>query len=185
MKKAIGVLLLMLGLTLSIGAGANFKYYEAERSVTVNITSDDLEFLDLKPAQPYAYLDNGKLTIEISPNNPNFPGYGRGMSHNTTYVFEEMFNVSNEFWENNDTERFPDGFPVCVWISIAGDSGVKIFAGEYDTGTATIAGPDTQIKFTVYHGQDVPVGFVFDNTCKSSGGSVQMSIVAFDGECPT
>jgi hypothetical protein len=100
MKKLAGILLLIVGLALAVGAGANFRYYQADRTITVNITTDDNELIDLDPVQPYAYLNNGKLTIEISPNNPNYPGYGDGMSHNTTYVFEEMFNVSNDLWEN-------------------------------------------------------------------------------------
>lgn len=189
MKKIAGILLLIVGLALAVGAAANFRYYEADRSITVNITSDDSELIDLDPVQPYAYLNNGKLTIEISPSNDNYPGYGRGMSHNTTYVFEEMFNVSNDLWENNDTERYPSGFPICVAISISGEGAgyVKVFAGDYnDDGTATIANPSTQIQFTVYHDQPVPVGFVFDNTCATQGGhSVQMDINAWAGECLT
>jgi len=176
MKKLLGVLLLLAGIVLAMGAGATFRYYEADRTVTVNITTDDSELIDLDPIQPYAYLNNGKLTIEISPNNPNYPGYGAGMSHNTTYVFEEMFNVSNDLWENNETD-----FPICVDIAISG-SGVQIFAGNYDNPTA---GPDTQIQFTVYHDSPVPIGFVFDNTCQTLGGhQATMTITAQAGACP-
>ncbi len=176
MKKLAGLLLLIVGLTLTIGAGANFRYYEAERSITVNITSDDNEFIDLTPLQPYAYLNNGKLTIEISPNNPNYPGYGDGMSVNTIYVFEEMFNVSNELWENENGD-----FPVCVQISINQGDGIEVFAGNYSN---PISGPDTQVQFTVYHDEPVPVGFVFNNTDKEMGTqSVQMSINAEAGAC--
>ncbi len=176
MKKLLGVLLLLAGIVLAMGAGATFRYYEADRTVTVNITSDDSELIDLDPIQPYAYLNNGKLTIEISPNNPNYPGYGDGMSHNTTYVFEEMFNVSNDLWENNETD-----FPICVHIAIQNSGGLKIFAGDYDSPTA---GPDTSIQFTVYHDSPVPIGFVFDNTCESLGGhQATMSISAQAGAC--
>ncbi len=180
MKKLAGILLLIVGLTLVVGAGANFRYYKADRTITVNITSDDTELIDLDPIQPYAYLNNGKLTIEISPNNPNYPGYGDGMSHNTTYVFEEMFNVSNELWENKD-----QNFPICVQISVPQNSGVEVFAGNYNNdGTATIANPGTQIQFTVEHGQPVSVGFVFDNTCETLGGHrVNMDIQAWAGAC--
>jgi len=175
MKKLLGVLLLLAGIILAMGAGATFRYYEADRTVTVNITTDDSELIDLDPVQPYAYLNNGKLTIEISPSNPNYPGYGVGMSHNTTYVFEEMFNVSNDLWENEQQD-----FPICVDIAISG-SGVKIFAGDYDN---PIAGPDTQIQFTVYHDSPVPVGFVFNNTCKELGGhQATMTVTAQAGAC--
>ncbi|WP_456328463.1 DUF1102 domain-containing protein [Archaeoglobus sp.] len=180
MKKLAGILLLIVGLSLAVGAGANFRYYKADRTITINITSDDNELIDLDPIQPYAYLNNGKLTIEISPNNPNYPGYGDGMSHNTTYVFEEMFNVSNDLWENEN-----QNFPICVQISVPQNSGVEVFAGNYNNdGTATIANPGTQIQFTVEHGHPVSVGFVFDNTCEELGAhSVNMDIQAWAGAC--
>ncbi len=176
MKKFAGIALLLLGLALTIGAGANFRYYEADRTVTVAIVADDDEFVDLEPLQPYAVLSNGKLLIDISEYNSNYPGYGSGMSHNTTYVFEEMFNVSNDLWENNDTD-----FPICVHIKLDGDEGIQAFAGDYDSPTA---GPGTTISFTVYHGSPVSVGLVFDNTCQELGDHrVQMSISASAGAC--
>ena len=178
--KIAGLLLLLVGLTLVVGAGANFRYYEADRSITVEVVADDDEFIDLTPLQPYAYLNNGKLTVEISPNNPNYPGFGDGMSHGTIYVFEEMFEVSNELWENED-----GNFPICVTIKV-GTDGYEVFAGEYnDDGTATIADPGTTISFTVEHGSPVPVGFVFDNAGKTPGSyQAQMSIEAVAGACP-
>ncbi len=181
MKKLLGLLLLIVGLTLTIGVGANFRYYKADRSITVNITADDDELIDLTPLQDYAYLSNGKLLIQISPDNPNYPdGGGSGMSHNTTYVFEEMFEVSNELWENSK-----GNFPICVQISVPQGKGVKVFAGEYyNNGTASIADPGTQIQFTVEHGTPVKIGFIFDNTCEDLGGhQVNMDIQAWAGAC--
>ncbi len=177
MKKTFGIALLLLGLALTIGAGANFRYYEADRKVTVAIVADDTEFIDLTPVQPYARLSNGKLVVDISDQNPKRPSWGGlGMSHNTTYVFEEMFNVSNELWENNES-----AFPICVHIKLDADSGIQAFAGDYDN---PIAGPSTTISFTVYHGTPVSVGLVFDNTCQELGDhSVQMSVSATAGEC--
>ncbi len=177
MKKLAGIALLLLGLALTIGAGANFRYYEADRTVTVAIVADDDEFIDLTPLQDYAWLSNGKLTIDISDRNPNYPeNGGKGMSHNTTYVFEEMFNVSNDLWENNDTD-----FPICVHIKLDEGKGIQAFAGDYDN---PIAGPGTTISFTVYHGSPVSVGLVFDNTCQELGDhTAQMSISASAGAC--
>ncbi len=180
MKKAIGLLLLIVGLTLTVSAGANFRYYKADRKMTVNITADDNEFIDLKPLQNYSYLNNGKLLIDISPNNPNYPsGGGVGMSHNSTYVFEEVFEVSNELWENSKGD-----FPICVTISVPTNSGVEVFAGTYyNNGTASIANPGTQIQFVVQHGTPVKVGLVFNNTCESFGmHQVNMDIQA--QKCP-
>lgn len=181
MNKIIGLALLLVGMMLAVGAGANFRYYEADRDITVAIVADDNEFIDLTPLQPYAYLDNGKLTIEISSNNPQYPsGRGLGLSPNTTYVFEEMFEVSNDLWENYVNETETDAYPICVSISVPLNSDVTLFTGDY-TGTSS-----TQLQFTVYHGQPVKIGMVFDTTNAGLGSdSVQMSIDAEAGACGT
>ncbi len=179
MRKIFGITLLIAGLILAMSAGANFRYYEADRTVTVAVVADDNEFIDLTPIQPYAYLNNGKLTIEISPNNANYNeslGFGSGLSPNTTYVFEEMFNVSNELWENNAT-----AYPICVTISSNSDN-LLLFAGDYDE-NATYT---TQVKFTVEHGSPVPVGMIFNSYGLGLGSqSAQLSISAVAGPCPT
>ena len=178
MNKIIGLALLLVGMMLAVGAGANFRYYEADRDITVAIVGDDNEFIDLTPIQPYVYLSNGKLTIDIRDNHPDYPtGKGKGMSPNTTYVFEEMFEVSNDLWENNQTD-----YPICVTLSVAGAYDVEIFAGNY---TSPIAGPDDSITFTVYHGSPVPIGFIFDNTDMALDDyQTQLQIHAVAGECP-
>jgi len=177
MSKLFGVLLLVAGLVLAISAGANFRYYEADRTVTVAVVADDNEFIDLTPIQPYAYLNNGKLTIEISQNNANYNqslGYGTGLSPNTTYVFEEMFNVSNELWENNAT-----AYPICVTVS-SNSNHLLLFTGEYDE-NATYS---TQVQFTVEHGSPVSVGMIFDSYGLGLGSqTAQMSISAVAGAC--
>jgi len=177
MNKLIGLVLLLVGMMLAVGAGANFRYYEADRDIVVAIVADDNEFIGLTPGQPYARLDNGKLYIDIGEYNPNRPDWGGlGLSPNTTYVFEEMFYVSNDLWENNQTN-----FPICVTLSVAG-SYIEIFAGDY---TSPTAGPATSITFTVHHGSPVPVGFVFDNTNVAIGDyQTQLQIHAIEGACP-
>ncbi|AEC52105.1 hypothetical protein PNA2_1190 [Pyrococcus sp. NA2] len=173
MNKLFGIALFLAGLMLAVGAGANFRYFEASRDVTVAIVSDDNELIDLTPTQPYAYLNNGKLTVEISPNNPNYPGYGDGLSTDSIYVFEEMFEVSNELWENENGD-----YPICV--TIKAEAPVEVFAGDYDS---PIAGPDTQISFTVYHGDPVPVGMIFNNTGLTGEQQIQIEINAVAGAC--
>ncbi|NJE09195.1 DUF1102 domain-containing protein [Thermococcus sp. M39] len=177
MNKLIGLALLLVGMMLAVGAGANFRYYEADRDIIVAIVADDNELIDLTPVQPYARLSNGKLYIDISEYNPNKPEWGGlGLSPNTTYVFEEMFNVSNDLWENNQTD-----FPICVTLSVSGSYDVKIFAGNY---TSPTAGPAASITFTVYHGSPVPIGFVFNNTNMSPGSyQTQLQIHAIAGAC--
>ncbi len=177
MRKLFGLTLLIAGLILAMSAGANFRYYEADRTVTVAVVSDDNEFIDLTPTQPYAYLNNGKLTIELSSNNANYNetlGFGLGLSPDTIYVFEEMFNVSNELWENNET-----AYPICVTIS-SNSNNLFLFTGEYNE-SATYG---TQIQFTVNHGSPVQVGMIFNSYGLGLGPqSAQMSISAAAGAC--
>lgn len=181
MKKLFGIMLLIAGLILAMSAGANFRYYEADRSVTTAIVADDNEFIDLTPLQPYAYLNNGKLTVELSTGNQNYNeslGFGQGLSPNTTYVFEEVFAVSNELWENNETD-----YPICVAISVPLNSPITLFTGEYNE-SATYG---TQLQFTVEHGSPVPVGMVFNNYGLGLGAHDinSMTISATAGACET
>lgn len=184
MNKLVGLAILLIGMMLAVGATASFRYYEAERDITVAIVTDENEFIDLTPAQPYAYLNDGKLTIEISTNNDSYPDefegagpegkdIGAGLSPDTIYVFEHMFNVSNELWENEDGD-----FPICVDISVPQGKGIGIFNGTWD-GTSS-----TQLQFTVYHDTPVSVGMVFDTSNMGLGNEqVTMSITASAGAC--
>lgn len=181
MNKLMGLALLLAGMMLAVGVGATFRYYEAERDITVAIVPDDDEFIDLTPVQQYARLIEGKLVIRVGQR-----GFGEtpwaGMSPNTTYVFEEMFNVSNEFWENEDGE-----FPICVTLSTAGGNAppgaIQIYAGDYDS---PIAGPASTITFTVYHGAPVSIGMIFNNTNLDPYTSyqTQLQVHAVAGACP-
>jgi len=175
MNKLFGLALLMIGMLLAVGAGANFRYYSADRQASFDVVSDDNELIDLTAFQPYVTYDAGKIYVDISQYNPNHNG-GDGMSPNTTYVFEEMFKVSNELWENNGTN-----YPICVTIKTQHD-GVTIFAGTYDN---PVAGPASNIQFTVEHGDPVPIGMIFNNYNVSMGSyQFQMSIEAVAGACP-
>jgi len=166
----------MVGLLLTVGAGANFRYYSADRQASFDVVSDDNELIDLTALQPYVTYDAGKLYVDISQYNPNHPtDGGNGMSPNTTYVFEEMFHVSNELWENNETS-----YPICVTIKTQHE-GVTIFAGTYEE---PVAGPASNIQFTVEHGDPIPIGMIFNNYNVSMGSyQFQMSIEAVAGAC--
>lgn len=176
MNKLLGLAILMIGMLLAVGAGANFRYYSADRQASFDVVSDDNELIDLTALQPYVTYDAGKLYVDISQYNPNHPdGGGAGMSPNTTYVFEEMFQVSNELWENNETN-----YPICVTIKTEHE-GVTIFAGTYED---PIAGPSNNIQFTVEHGDPIPVGIIFNNYNSTEGSyQFQMSIEAQAGAC--
>ncbi|MFA4640713.1 DUF1102 domain-containing protein [Pyrococcus kukulkanii] len=176
MNKLFGFALFFAGLMLAVGAGANFRYFEASRDVNVAIVSDDTELIDLTPLQPYIYMNNGKMTVEISPKHPQYPGYGAGLSPDSIYVFEEMFEVSNELWENADED-----YPICVTLKADEGGGVKLFAGSFDNPTA---GPAETIKVTVYHGSPVKIGMIFNTTGQGLGGQqIQIDINAVAGEC--
>jgi len=177
MNKLVGLAIVLIGMMLAVGVGATFRYYEAERTITVAIVPDDDEFIDLTPVQEYAKLVGGKLVIRVGKSDP-----WAGMSPNTTYVFEEMFNVSNELWENEDGD-----FPICVTLSTAGGTAppgaVKIFAGDYDN---PIAGPASTITFTVHHGQPVSIGMIFNNANLDphTQYQTQLQVHAVAGACP-
>ncbi|WP_297509134.1 DUF1102 domain-containing protein [Thermococcus sp.] len=176
MNKLFGLAILMIGMLLAVGAGANFRYYSADRTASFDVVSDDNELIDLTALQPYVTYDAGKLYVDISQYNPNHPNWGgNGMSPNTTYVFEEMFEVSNELWENNATD-----YPICVTIK-SQHNGVLLFAGNY---TSPIAGPANNLQFTVYNGNPIPVGMIFNNTNSTLGSyQFQMSFEAVAGTC--
>ncbi|NJE62014.1 DUF1102 domain-containing protein [Thermococcus sp. 21S7] len=176
MNKLFGLAILMIGMLLAVGAGANFRYYSADRSASFDIVSDDNELIDLTAMQPYVKYSDGKIYVDISSSNSNRPDYGGlGLSPNTTYVFEEMFEVSNELWENNQSD-----YPICVKINTNHEQ-LKVFAGDYDNMTA---GPGSNIKFTVYHGHPIKVGMIFDTTNATLGSEqFTMTITADAGEC--
>jgi len=102
-KKGLGVLLLAAAVLMTLGIGADFSDYKAQRSIHVKVVADDQEFIDLTPIQPYAYINNdGVLVLDFSDNNPNYPGQGgTGISPNSNYNFDDVFGVSNHLWSND------------------------------------------------------------------------------------
>jgi len=119
MKKllALGMLGLMIAAAFALGTSATFRDYRAQRSSHIAVVTDDAELIDLTPVQPYAYINGGgQLVIDFSDNNPNWPGHnnpeswydedenplGSGLSPQSRYNFDHVFNVSNHLWENKD-----------------------------------------------------------------------------------
>jgi len=117
MKKilALGMLGLMIAAAFALGTSATFRDYRVQRSSHIAVVPDDDELIDLTPVQPYAYInDGGQLVIDFSENNPNWPGHddptwkdengtpirGIGLSPQSRYNFDHVFNVSNHLWEN-------------------------------------------------------------------------------------
>ena len=175
---ALGIFGLIVAFGLVLGAGANFRDYNADRSVHWDIVSDDNELIDLSPIQPYAYInDGGVLVVDISPNNPNYPGYGQGLSPNSEYNFDEVFEVSNDLWEEN--------MSIVVRITNA-NTAIQFYGADYDihdasTG-ATVYASDmakNDVCFVVHNGDAVKVGMDFTvgnnaiNTTESSTIHIQ------------
>jgi len=99
MKRIIFPLSAVIFLIAS--AYGEFQLYRVDRSVSVEIASDDQELLKIIPNQPYAYIGNdGKMRIEIGVDNPNYPGKGDGISPDSIYAFDCIFYVENSLWEN-------------------------------------------------------------------------------------
>ncbi|WP_297436481.1 DUF1102 domain-containing protein [Thermococcus sp.] len=170
---ALGIFGLLVAFGLVLGAGANFRDYNADRSVHWDIVSDDNELIDLTPIQPYAYInEGGVLVVDISPDNPNYPGYGQGLSPNSEYNFDEVFEVSNDLWENN--------MSIVVRITNA-NTAIQFYGADHDihdasTGNIVYASDmaKNDVCFVVGPGEAVKVGMDFTvgnaalNTTESS-----------------
>ncbi len=174
MRKIIGLFALMIGLLVAVAASsAHFAYFEADREVSILIVPDDNELIDLRPIQPYAYInDNGMLVVDLSKFNENWEeGLGMGVSPNSTYVFEEVFGVSNDLWEN---------VTICMHITYSGDGGVKFFVGDY-TGQAG----ETTLDITIGPGEVIPIGMILDSTDLEEGDAIdgQIQFYAELGPC--
>lgn len=170
---ALGIFGLFVAFGLVFGAGANFRDYNADRSVHWDIVTDDTELIDLTPVQPYAYInDEGVLVVDISPNNPHYPGYGDGLSPNSEYNFDEVFNVSNDLWEED----------MAIVVRITNqNTAIQFYGADHDihdsaTGAVVYASDmaKNDVCFVVGPGDAVSVGMDFTvgnnaiNTTESS-----------------
>ena len=122
------------------------------------------------PLPPYAYLSKGYLKIDISNQSPFYPGFGEGISPDTVYVFDSVFEIYN-----NESET---GFDeICVTIS-SPTLVIGLFVSPY-------AGTWSQsIEFTVPADQSVQVGMRFNTNGLPLGDYNQnITIQAFGGPC--
>jgi|Deesub1362A_J573_1020465.scaffolds.fasta_scaffold00221_40 hypothetical protein len=172
MNKLLGLMLLLAGLIVVTATSADFAYFNADRQVKIAIVPDDVELIDLKPIQPYAYItQNGMLVIDLSEYNGNWvDGYGMGVSPDSLYVFERVFGVSNHLWED---------VPICMSIGYDGPEELTFFVGEY-TGTSG----DT-IEVTINPGEVVEIGMAINSSGLVDGDDIsgQLSFYAINGAC--
>ncbi len=155
--KVFGVVMLLAALVLAMKIGADFASYEAERSVHIAVVADDQELIDLTPVEPYAYIDSetGKLFVDISENNPKYKDGGKGISPDSVYEFDCMFEVSNHLWEDK-----------AIKVTISSDNEkIQVYSA---TGQA-----DSTTEFTVDNGESVCVGIKINAEGNVPGDSIQ------------
>lgn len=122
------------------------------------------------PLPPYAYLSQGYLKIDISNQSPLYPGYGEGLSPDTIYVFNDVFEIYNNESETGESV-------ICVSIS-SPTSVIGLFVSPY-TGIWS-----QNIEFEVPANQSVQVGMRFNTTGLPLGDYNQnITIQAFGGPC--
>ncbi len=178
-KLRFGLLGMIATLAIVLGVGANFSDYNADRSVHWTVVTDDTEIIDLTPIQPYAYIgDDGILVVDFSPNNPNYPGYGDGISPASEYNFDEVFEVSNDLWEQ---------FPIVVRVT-SNNTHVEFYGHEggvfaVDGGQAATASDSARddVCFVVQPGQSVKIGMDLSANGDSPGDiwNVSMKVKAY------
>lgn len=184
-SKLLLLLVSAMIVTAFVGVGADFRSYDAERSFSVKVVADDQEFIDLKPVQPYAYIaEDGKIYFDFSSYNPNYPGDGGiGVSPNTTYAFDKVFNVSNHLWANDS--EYEAG--VCIQVQASGNTAalVDLYSPDaVDGHTSPESAADT-VNIFVEGGGEAPVGMVIttDGVYAPQTVDGQITITAHSGEC--
>jgi len=158
----IGIMLLLL-----IGARG---LYPAD-PLTVVYAASDGGNLSVNPLPPYSHLDgDGFLVVDISPDSPFYPGEGDGLSVNSTYVFEGVFEIGNNQSETGFSE-------ICVRIS-SNDPKVGFFVGSFGGTWSDV------VEFSVMDGETIGVGARISTEGLSPGDYWgDFTIEAWGGAC--
>ncbi|ADB57849.1 DUF1102 domain-containing protein [Archaeoglobus profundus] len=158
MERATTLVLVVLSI-FAIGFNAPAFSTLVEDIVNgVTLTSDSV----------YATTSNGNLTIDISVNNPNYPGYGDGLSSGSVYRFDDVIVLENNVSRTGESV-------VCVNIQ-SNDDSLKFY-------TDSIA-PSESINLTLGENESKSVGIEI-NSSTSGLGLVKGSytIYVYSGEC--
>lgn len=151
-----------LAIALAAGISADFRLYEAKRNFTISVVADDEELIDLTPKQPYAYIaENGELIIAFDKTNKYYPGYGEGISPDSKYVFDDVFCISNDLWEDNVT------IGVDLDISNQLKGIVKIYSELSDEGNVDPDNATENLHVVIEKGDEACIGFVIDTEGKA------------------
>lgn len=107
------------------------------------------------------------ITIDISTNNPNYPGYGDGLSPSTIYRFDDAITV-----ENNVSKT---GMRVlCVQFQ-SEDEGLKFYADAIT--------PSYAIYVTLGENESKSVGIELNTTSNLGSNFANYSVYVYEGEC--
>ncbi len=158
-------LLILLASLISISGDVR-NFYEAERSVTVAVVSEDQEMIKLIPSSPYAFIGkDGKLRVEVTDENPNYPGYGSGIAPDTLHAFDCVFQVQNDLWTNQSVVfRINSSSPNLLLYSDKSD-----VANSPDSATQELA-------FLLKWKEVACVGMVFNVSGESVGAMINVTI---------
>ncbi|AAB89180.1 DUF1102 domain-containing protein [Archaeoglobus fulgidus] len=124
------------------------------------IAAETINGVLLYSPSPYGSNEEN-LTIDITENNPNYPGYGKGLSPGSTYRFDDLLRIENG-----------NGFPVCVVLHSQSD-----LIRFYTSGEAL-----QTISFSLAVNESISVGVEFSST-ELGLMEESYSIKTFEGEC--
>ncbi|NJD98978.1 DUF1102 domain-containing protein [Thermococcus sp. LS1] len=159
---SIGIIIVLL-----IGV---WELYSSDPLTVVYATPENGTLSIENPVPPYAYSDNGILVIDISPDSPFYPGYGDGLSVNSTYVFDNVFIIENNQSQTGYSE-------ICVRVSSEAQK-VGFFVGNFEGNWSDI------VEVTLQANESVGIGVRIDTHGLQLGDySEGMSIEAWGGSC--
>ena len=147
-----------------MGIGA-FTSASAERSVSVQVASDESAFLAMRPCDGSpsgAYVDseNGSIQLDLTSDNPTSAG-GEGVNADATSRFDQVFEIQNQGTQ-----------PVGVWLNVdaamhGGEPRIEFYQ-EDDLSTG-IAGQASTECLNV--GESFCIGFIIRTQGLSSGAT--------------
>jgi hypothetical protein len=158
MRKITTVILLLLSV-FAIGLNA---------PVVSTIVEDIVGGVTVISNSIYATTtDENNLTIDISVNNPNYPGYGEGLSPSSTYRFDDAL-----VFENNVSKTGME--VVCVQIQ-SNDESLKFYTED------TI--PSDIVSITLRENESKSVGIEINATSILGLNEGKYTIYVYSGEC--
>lgn len=139
--------------------------------VYASVEDGNGQFSIESPLPPYSYLSNeGVLVVDISQDSPFYPGYGDGLSVNSTYVFERVFVIENNESLTGEAE-------ICVRITSEAPT-LGFFTGSFDGSWGNV------VEVSILAGESVEIGARIDSHGLSLGDYTEdFTIEAWGGGC--